>query len=270
MWNEVLRCPVCGAAVKKEENSLFCEGARRHCFDFSADGYVNLTPAHAAGGGDDATLIAARTAFLRGGYYQPLADRVCEILRSYVPKGVVLDAGCGEGYYTNRIAAAGYPVFGFDLSKRGIRTAARAAKREGQSAHFAVAGIYDLPVADERADAVVSLFAPVAEAEFCRVLKKDGVLVVVGAGAEHLFSLKRVLYDVPRKNEPRADLPRGMQRLHAETLRFEMQLDAPAIAALFAMTPYYYRTAKEASARLLALSALSCEAEMDIAVFKKM
>ena len=48
-WQGALRCPVCGAAVHREGKSLWCEGVRRHCVDFSAEGYLNLAPARQAG-----------------------------------------------------------------------------------------------------------------------------------------------------------------------------------------------------------------------------
>lgn len=269
-WYDILRCPLCGAQMSKESNSLFCLGARRHCFDFAREGYVNLAAASAAGGGDDAVLIAARTAFLSSGHYAPFAARIVALLTQYVRAGgTVLDAGCGEGYYTAHISRAGYHALGIDLSKRGVRHAAKCAAREELSALFAVAGIYTLPVADASLDAVVSLFAPVSEREFLRVLKPGGVLIVAGAGKDHLLGLKRVLYEVPRQNEPRADLPHGMRELQAETLSFTVSLEKKAIADLFAMTPYYYRTAREAQARLLALDTLSTEIEMDIHVYQK-
>lgn len=268
-WKDILRCPVCGAATNKENNSLFCLGTRRHCFDFAADGYINLAAARAAGGGDDATLIAARTAFLSGGYYAPFANRVVELLQEHAAGGAVVDAGCGEGYYTCHMANAGFHTLGVDLSKRGVRTAARAAGRAGLDALFAVASVYTLPVKDASVDAVVSLFAPIAEQELLRVLKPGGILLAAGAGREHLLSLKRALYDTPRENEIRADLPVTMRELSAEVLDFSMELDPPAIANLFAMTPYYYRTAAEGRARLAALSHLTCEAQMDIRVYQK-
>ena len=268
-WNEILCCPVCGAKTEKRENSLFCQGPRVHCFDFAADGYLNLAGAKAAGGGDDATLISARTAFLSGGHYAPFAARIVSLLQAYAKGSIVVDAGCGEGYYTCAMANAGYHCFGVDLSKRGVRAAAKAAKRQGLDALLAVAGIYTLPLLDGTVDAVVSLFAPIGEAEFLRVLKPGGILITAGAGARHLIDLKQVLYDTPRENEARADLPTTMRELHAEVLDFTMHLENKALTDLFAMTPYYYRTSKEGTARLAATKALDVLAEMDIRVYQK-
>lgn len=266
-WQSVLRCPLCGSRMEKEGNSLFCSGARRHCFDLAKEGYVNLASAKAAGSGDDAALIAARTAFLGGEHFAPIADRICALLCEHIAGGVVVDAGCGEGYYTNRMAACGLHTVGVDLSKRGIRHGAKSAQTN--HAFFAVAGIFDLPVADCIADGVVSLFAPVAEEEFLRVLKPGGVLLMVGAGPDHLFALKKVLYDTPYQNEPRADVPAQMERLAAERLAFDMTLDGAALGALFAMTPYFYRTSAAGRARLEAIGQLTVGAEVDIALYRK-
>lgn len=268
-WNDVLRCPVCGAAVRQEGRSLFCGGPRRHCFDLAKEGYVNLAPSAAAGGGDDAGLIRARTAFLSAGHYAPLAERICDILTARVPGGTVVDAGCGEGYYSCEMAANGLHVLGVDLSKNGIRHAAKNPVGRAGNALFAVAGIFTLPVADAAADAVVSLFAPVAEQEFLRVLKPGGILILAGAGPDHLLDLKRVLYDTPYQNQPRADAPTAMELLSEERLAFSMDLDAEALGALFAMTPYYYRTSKEGRERLAALERLQVGAEVDVAVYRK-
>lgn len=268
-WESVLRCPLCGAQTEKCGNSLFCLGARRHCFDLAAEGYVNLAAARASGGGDDATLIAARTAFLSGGHYAPFRTAVIELLKSHKGSGTVLDAGCGEGYYTLEMAREGYEVLGIDLSKRGVRSAAKAAGREALSALFAVASVFELPVRDASLDAVVSLFAPIAEEEFLRVLRPGGILIAAGAGRRHLHALKRVLYDTPTENEPRADQPSVMREIDARELHFTMDLDRAALESLFAMTPYYYRTSREGRARLAACEELSCEAEMDIRVYQK-
>ncbi|MBQ3064105.1 MAG: methyltransferase domain-containing protein [Clostridia bacterium] len=269
-WEQNLRCPVCGSAMQKENHTLACGGARRHTFDFAAQGYVNLAGPRAAGGGDDAALIAARRTFLSAGHYAPFAARVVAILGQHLPLGAtVLDAGCGEGYYTGLIAESGYKTLGLDLSKRGIRAAASAAKGKGLDALFLVAGIFDMPIADASLDAVVSLFAPIDEREILRVLKPGGLLLTAAAGREHLWALKCVLYDTPRENEPRADLPAAMTLLDTVHLTFDMALPAPDLQSLFAMTPYYYRTSREGLAALQALDSLTVGAAMDIAVYRK-
>lgn len=264
----LLRCPVCGAegACTPDGKSFCCQGARRHCFDFSRSGYLNFSKDGKTGDGKAA--VRARSAFLSAGYYQPLSDQVDRIL-SELGAQAVLDAGCGEGYYTNRMAE-GRSVLGVDLSREGIDHAAKEAKRLASGAGFAVCSLFELPVADASLDAVTNLFAPCAEAEFTRVLRPGGALIVVGAGELHLMGLKQVLYEAPRTNPGRADLPQGLTLERRERLTGEMTVEgAELIDALFSMTPYYWRTAERDRAKLLGLSSLCTAYDFDIFLYRK-
>jgi len=214
---EALQCPVCGAdmSLNPEGKSLMCAGGargnravKRHCFDFSASGYLNFAPPSQSLSGDSREAIRSRTRFLEAGYYDPICQAVCEVIRTYAPDGLAVDAGCGEGYYTAAMAECTGGVVGFDLSKTGIDAAAKRARRKHlENALFGVAGIYSMPLRNESVDAVVSLFAPCAEDEFCRILRHGGVLVAVGAGEDHLLGLKRAVYDEVYKNTRREDMP---------------------------------------------------------------
>ena len=41
---KMLACPHCGESMYVSENgkSVYCRGGRKHCFDFSADGYLAM------------------------------------------------------------------------------------------------------------------------------------------------------------------------------------------------------------------------------------
>lgn len=267
---EKMRCPVCRAtlALQNDGRTLACTGERIHTFDLSRSGYVNLALSH-HGAGDAKDAIRARSAFLDGGYYQNLSDTVNRILDE-CRAASVLDAGCGEGYYTNRMAAGGRIVLGADLSKDGIENAAKTAKRTGNGASFVVGSLFELPVGDRTFDAITNLFAPCAEREFLRVLRDGGTLIVVGAGEDHLMGLKRVLYDRPYRNPGRADLPVTMRLLAKERLRYEIEVEGQAaIQALFSMTPYSFRTSPADRAKLEAVDRLVTEVDFDIFVYRK-
>lgn len=269
-WAEcLLRCPICKATGERtaDGKSFFCHGSRRHCFDFSRSGYLNFSRDGKTG--DAKTAVNARSAFLSAGYYRPLSDRVCEILEEIGAK-TVLDAGCGEGYYTNRMAASGRTVLGVDLSRDGIDHAAKEAKRLGFGAGFAVCSLFELPIADGALDAVTNLFAPCAETEFARVLKNGGKLLVVGAGEEHLMGLKQVLYDLPRPNPGRCDLPTALHLSRRERLRFEITVEgADMVDALFSMTPYYWRTSERDRAKLHGLQQLETVCDFDLFLYER-
>ena len=269
--SDALACPMCEGDLVLRGNSLVCE--RGHCFDIAAAGYVNLASSKQAGGGDSKQLVNARTEFLSAGYYERFSNEINKRAEKYAHAGVIVDAGCGEGYYSNRVAvAAEADVCGFDLSKFAVMAAAKAAKRSNINSAFAVAGIFDMPLKDECADMVINLFAPCAAEEFFRVLKPGGYLIVAGAGERHLEGLKSVIYDNVTKNETRADLPDIPSLSLVETVRVSYNINIKQrehVMALFSMTPYYYRTSESGRAALEATEELETIVDFDIFVYKK-
>ena len=274
----MIECPVCRAALLPDESgrSLRCAGTgKTHCFDIASGGYVNLFSGRASGG-DSREAVRARTAFLEQDHYAPIADAVIDVLRDAggITQGAsVVDAGCGDGYYLNRaLDKLGCRGLGFDLSKFAVDHAARSARRRGlaEQSFYAVASVFDLPLADGCADAVINLFAPCVEREYTRVLKSGGLLVVVGAGEDHLYELKQAVYDEVYRNDRRADLPTALPQVAHRRVHFEVTLErAEDIESLFSMTPYYYRTSAEGFERLRALTRLVTRAQADIYVYRK-
>ncbi len=289
-----LACPVCGAPLHIAENgsagaaSLACAGTvgdrnpkgRVHCFDGAASGYVPLAPRH-PGGGDSREAVRARTTFLAHGYYAPASEAITRAVADYTrPGGNVLDAGCGEGYYSGRIAREGYAVMGVDLSKFAVEAAAKAARATrlstGQATSntlYAVGSVFELPVADAVFDTVVNIFAPCAPAEYARALRPGGHLIVVGAGERHLLGLKECLYDDPYLNDPRRDLPdETSSLLPVETRSSAFTITVTGrehIAALFSMTPYYWRTPRDSRERLGTCESLETEVCFDLHIYRK-
>ena len=265
----MLRCPVCGTSMQAEEGgkSCQCTGVRRHSYDFARSGYLNLTRP-GDGEGDLKEAVNARKLFLNAGYYEPLSNEINAILQNLNAE-TVLDAGCGEGYYTNRMAKD-RAVFGVDLSRAGVDSAAKQAKQKGTDAAFAVGSIFSLPVGDETCDAVTNLFAPCCEEEFSRVLKKGGYLILVGAGERHLMGLKQVLYENPYLNPGRADLPTQMKEVERRRLSYTVTVEGQeTIEALFSMTPYYWRTSEADRIKLQNIDILQTELDFDIFIYKK-
>ena len=273
---ESLSCPICGAAMRVSADSgasLICGGEKKHCYDFSARGYVNFSASNHSGSGDSKQAVMARSAFLDKQFYRPVAEEICKVLNKYIPdrKGTVIDAGCGEGYYSSIIAENDYSVFGVDLSKHAIDSACKRINQKNiQNAFFAVASVFDIPFADKSADAVVNIFAPCVEKEYFRLIKDDGIVVVVHAGRDHLLGLKKAIYDTARVNEERDDLPQGFRLIEERRVNFEISIDENQdVKNLFAMTPYYWKTSKNDFEKLEKIDFLKTEIDMIISVFGK-
>ncbi len=277
--NEIFICPLCGSPLVRQEGSLFCTGARRHCYDIAASGYVNLLPPgkkNNARAGDDKDMLRCRSRFLSGGWYDPISDTAARLgLKAIGGKERITfaDAGSGEGYHTCRIAqqfqqrGISCTGVGIDAAKSGAQAGAKLARTSGlDSIRFIAGNIFALPLADHSADLVYSIFAPIPGEEAARILKKDGALIVVSAGREHLWELRCALYSEPRISEG-VQMPAGFTPAAQETLSYEIDLPDPdTIAALFAMTPFYYRCPREGRERLLSLDKLKVRVAVDFTV----
>ncbi len=274
----ILICPVCGEELYISPNgqSLLCRGTKPHCFDGGSSGYLPMAPRH-SGGGDSKEAVRYRTTFLSKGYYQPAAEVLCELVKKYVPlDGTIIDAGCGEGYYSNMVAACGYDVLGIDLSKFAVDAAAKTAKRlqiDVPRTAFAVGSVFELPARDGCAHCVTNIFAPCAPASYARVLKEGGYLIVAGAGEDHLMGLKQCIYDDPYLNEGRRDLPTeadGFTLVEKITTSFDITVQGGEdLRALFSMTPYYWRTSQSGHERLAQVESLQTPVTFDFFVYKK-
>ena len=265
---ELLCCPVCKEKLQREEKRYCCKNG--HSFDIAKQNYVNLLRSQKSVHGDDREMVVARRDFLEKGYYAPLRKVLCDEVSNRTPKnGVLVDAGCGEGYYTNRMGTI-CDAFGVDLSRAGIDAAAKTARNTQSRAAFAVGSLFTLPVQDESFDVLTNLFAPCAESEFLRVLKPGGTLVLVGAGERHLFGLKEILYENPYLNPGRADLPRSMPSTVRRRLTYSITVEGrEQIEALFSMTPYYWRTSPADRQKLESLKTLTTDVDFDIFLFRK-
>lgn len=270
----LFRCPICAQGLDRQDSRYLCP--QGHSFDRAAAGYVHLLPAnkmHSKDPGDDKGMATARNRFLSGDYYAPLRDALAELALAYAPEGAdILDAGCGEGYYSAALYRAlvqggkAPRMAGVDLSKHALR---RAAKRE-KAIEFAVASVYDLPVADRQADLLVNCFSPLALEEFLRVLRPGGLYFYVVPGARHLWELKEVLYPNPYPNEEKLTPYRGLCYLEVKEVDGSIHLpDQQTISDLFQMTPYFWKTPKEGAQRLSQLAELDTTISFRIHVFRK-
>lgn len=143
-------------------------------------------------------------------------------------------------------------------------------KAEAEKCHFAVAGIFDLPFAGESAEAILSVFAPVADAENRRVLKKGGVLLVACPGKQHLYGLKERLYDTALENEEKTPEYEGFALTGETRVKSELHLTGEQAADLFAMTPYFWRSSEQVRQNSANLGETVTTADFLIKIYRKL
>ncbi|MFH9549176.1 putative RNA methyltransferase [Streptomyces sp. NPDC017435] len=184
---DLLRCPTCRTRpLHPDRGALRCPVG--HTFDIARHGYAGLLTGTRATSGDDAAMVRAR--FLSAGTYAPIREVGARLAADPMSEqATVVDAGCGTGYYLAGVLdhLPGARGLGLDTSVRALRSAARAHER-GAAVAWDV--FRPLPLVDGAADAVLNVFAPRNPAEFHRVLRPTGRLIVVRPTGRHLAELR--------------------------------------------------------------------------------
>ena len=186
----MLLCPVrdCHIALVREERRLLC--TRGHAFDVARSGYVNLLQPHERRSkqpGDTAAAIAGRRRLHDHGVTEPLLRAIAEMMDAS-PSDIVLDAGCGDGFYLGTLAhQTGFDAHGVDISIPAIDAAAR----RYPGCEWIVANADRVVPYDDRSFSIIlSITARMNTGEFRRVLRDDGCLLVAIPAPEDLVELR--------------------------------------------------------------------------------
>ena len=262
-----LICPICGKELNIQERSYVCEG--NHRFDIARQGYVNLLTVnqkHSLNPGDTREQVLSRRAFLEEGHYAPIAQALIETAKELGASGPILDVGCGEGYYSTRLAdALGKELAGFDISKEAVRCAA--AKYKGPQWFTATAA--HIPVENNSVGLMTSLFALTLPEEFHRVLKSDGYYFQVLAAQDHLLGLKSIIYpELKFKEKDSVPELAGFRRVCSVPIRFPFTAEGEQVRNLLYMTPHLFRISKEGARALESTQSLTDTASCMLNVFQ--
>lgn len=240
---KALICPLCALPLSKNPQGLAC--FNHHQFDRAKEGYFNLLPVHHKNSrepGDAKQQLIARRAFLNAGYFLPLVDALKKIISPNIDS--LLDIGCGEGYFTRLLhehASDAY-IYGLDISKAGIRLAAKSAP---QNLIYVVASSHSLPFEDASMDVITRIYAPSKDEELSRVLKPKGQLIMVTPGEHHLLCLRQNIYQTI-KPHPKPITPQGFREIRQGSVCFPFSVPAGDLAAaLLSMTPFAWKLTPE-------------------------
>ena len=275
-----IACPIDGERLASSDKQLHCSNG--HTFDIARQGYVNLLPVQhkrSKQPGDSKAMVLARSRFLDGGLYLPVADKLNQLVLSQMRADkdlCFLDAGCGEGYYLDRLCQflseqegqAGLSFIGLDISKDAILQSSRRNKQ----VCWLVGTNRQPPIVAESVDIILCLFGFVSVEGFSSVLKPGGLVILVDPGPEHLKELREIIYPEVSKTQHNDTVigQSGFSLLIKDTLTYHSRIDSnEQINNLLQMTPHFYRASKEGRTRAEQLSQLDVTVDILFRVLQK-
>jgi 23S rRNA (guanine745-N1)-methyltransferase len=191
----MLVCPVrdCRLPLAREGRRLLCPHG--HSFDVARSGYINLLQPQERRSkqpGDSVAAVLARRRLHDRGVTGPLLHAIAEIMGA-LPGDIVLDAGCGDGFYLGTLARqTGFDAHGVDISIPAVDAAAR----RYPGCEWIVANADRcLPYADRSFSIVLSITGRMSAGEFRRVLGDGGRLLVAIPAPDDLIELRGVGHD---------------------------------------------------------------------------
>jgi 23S rRNA (guanine745-N1)-methyltransferase len=268
-------CPLCNLALVAHEKLYRCEN--NHSFDLAKENYLNLLPVqfkHSKNPGDNKAMVNARRDFLDKDYYQPLADKIVSLYKQTIIDSpvnrnlpsTILDAGCGEGYYTHQHSNDENTVYGVDIAKEAIKKAGKKYKE----CHFSVATLSKLPFADQQFCWIYSVYAPILENEFTRVLAEGGYLLTVTPAKQHLMQLKQCIYNDAKEHDEEKLPIEHLTLVHQENVSYAMHLKSGKDTLnLLSMTPFAFKASEAVKATLAETNDFTCQADFLIRLYQK-
>ncbi|MFD5864091.1 methyltransferase domain-containing protein [Agromyces sp. NPDC127015] len=251
-----LRCPNCFSDLAPVGDRTFgCTNGHR--FDRSKYGFLTLLPPKAPRTvGDDRSMLDARAALLGSGAYQPISDALARLAQASAGSSDaaprIADLGCGTGHYSAELARV-IPNARFLLADRSP-DAVRASLRALPGETGVVLDIWrPLPLRSSTADLVLNVFAPRNGAEFARILRPGGRLLVIVPTERHLRELRvaGLMLDVPPGKSGRLVeqlAVDGFTASDVHSLEYDLGVDAAGRRLLAGMGPAAHHSGAEVAA----------------------
>ncbi|MGK0247594.1 MAG: 23S rRNA (guanine745-N1)-methyltransferase [Oleispira sp.] len=297
MTASILLCPVCKESLHANDSNKSLSCVNNHSFDRARQGYLNLLLAHKKNSknpGDSQEMVMARQAFLNSDFYRPISDSLNQIIVDSALKISavkleqpiqVLDIGCGEGYYSQRMHNSlsdhqiKHNLFGLDISKDAVIAAAKRAKAETRkedvpnthTSEWLVASAIDIPLQAHSIDIATCLFTRLMPESYHKVIKQDGFFICVNTGEKHLIELREKLYEEITKAEfdPVKNMGDDFELVDHQQVSYQNTLSSQQqIQDLLLMTPHNWRTKADKKEALASLEALTVTIDAQIHIFK--
>jgi 23S rRNA (guanine745-N1)-methyltransferase len=242
--------------LRREARRLVC--GKGHSFDIAKSGYINLLQPQdrrSRQPGDTAAAVAARRRIHDRGVTTPLLEGILNLSRPQ-PADIVLDVGCGEGFFLGSLARRiGCSAHGVDIA---IPAADAAAKRYRECEWIVANADRRIPFADLSFSLVLSITGRRNIAEFLRVLRPEGRLLMAVPAPNDLIEIRGRGRDRVERTIAEAE---NFHLLQRERVTTSADLDAAGVEDVLHSI---YRPLREEPVR-----AMSLTFSLDLLLFSK-
>ncbi|MDP4095805.1 methyltransferase domain-containing protein [Paenibacillus sp. P96] len=276
---KLFACPLCATPLQiVNHTSLVC--AKGHCYDIARQGYVNWL-SYAPKTKYDQPLFESRRVLHQYGLFASLTEAVREAMIRHLDFTTgkliqVMDAGCGEGSHLLDLQRSmkegtGDDLLGVgvDISKEGIRLAAKAA----DTAIWCAADLTRAPFADGQFHCILNILSPSSYAEFKRLLTDEGMVIKVVPESGYLQELREALHGAPEahsySNHATLELFQSHFKLiDRQRVQDRLSLDRYLLEHLLQMTPLAWRASAEDVQRVLQQEQMDITVDLSVLIGK--
>ncbi|MFT7688082.1 MAG: 23S rRNA (guanine745-N1)-methyltransferase [Candidatus Azotimanducaceae bacterium] len=245
-------CPVCNKGLVSNVSGMNCPDG--HHFDKAKEGYLNLlgvSKKNSLSPGDSKSAVKARFEFLNAGFYQPIVEELNKHILAYseCTSPVILDAGCGEGYYLHHLKLMDQKrhCVGLDISKEAIKVGAKNRK----NCQWIVASANSPPIKPCSVDIAIFCFSPYFE-PCLELIKPGGIIIFINGGPKHLTEMRQKIYNDNRIHHFRPKVSGRASLVKEATHQYLIALNSPEQRQnLINMTPHQFRSTKEAQRKFV-------------------
>ncbi|MEI3607290.1 methyltransferase domain-containing protein [Pseudogracilibacillus sp. SE30717A] len=278
-FESMFKCPICNSSMKVFElKSLIC--LNNHTFDFTKQGYINLTTHMVKTKYSKDLFEARRKLIVEDSFFKPLSAAIAEMINKHATKKEALsliDMGCGEGSHLSNISDIIRSEYnkittgvGIDLSKEGILVAAK----NYTNKIWAVADLANTPFQDKQFDIILNILSPSNYEEFNRLLKADGLVVKVVPQSGYLKELRAVIFGKPEKQsysnvDTVERFNENFQLVDSSRLCYTVTLDNPSIQTLVQMTPLSWSSTAGQVTSFLKADSAEITVDLELLIGKK-
>lgn len=275
MNDSLIKCPNCDSVLEKDNSFNLYKCINNHSFDIAKQGYINLLMSNQKKSmthGDSKEMLEARKQILFGGHYKCISDLLNNVVKDNTTNKFtsILDLGSGIGYYLKElkdsITNEEINYYGIDIAKPGIIEACKLDK----DINWIVGSSNKLPYLNNSMDILISIFSPFTISECERVLKKDGLFIIISPNQNHLIELKEEIYpNIIPKREDRNELSSNIfKKVDSYILKEKVLIKKNNLKNLLLMTPHYWKSGIDAKEKLYLLEHLYVSLDVELNIYK--